>query len=755
MESVQEIHKATPAKTHGKFTRGPEKPTFKTLRFSDWDALKDQLQVSDLAKQCVFSDLSEGAWKGHWILGELCAQLGLDFEASIQPEIGHSTQNYLRYADTVGRLIDNESEGDKNFMLSYAYCKKLLQAISSKGIRNVVVFPPKEGHAWGVENVQFLTLFSQALQSTDCEIVFAIGDSITSMPEEWEAAVQQTNAANKKNANYRLPGILPQTVAVALNSSDVLNLQNGISILPPTFGVDKTVFENEIFETLEDHLQVYLALHGEHACTISFLRAEAGKRFAEGGYEIALRILDYIKSFNISEEERASVVSQMQNIRIALMDFDAAAAGELPTDNLPDEYKASLYQSKAWGLVMTNQPQEAENYFEKARTYLKPETFPRLYLYLLNISALNKLRLGKIETAFAYEKKIEKLLEEQEYRDWHIQYINAINQARLYKKERDLTISEQYYKRAFDINYRIKNESDLLYTNFCFAQLEGLKENEKRAFIYWLRTCVHWLSNETPEALAPRVAQAILRKRLSNRSGHVEDISKALLQQLTEAAKQVGIPLDFENEAVVPFTRVDETIVTKEKAIGGIGIGLFITSEKITTHYSGPNFNELSKLVLQLLRTVLGISEEETIGTIVTDTQFGSELPSNQYELLDVCIRHQVDRIQFGKQTYELNVEDERQLFLKSTVQICPALRYIEPGEQRVTVHYKRYFSPKKLATEANTVLRLLNQASETLSVAQVIERTLNGNEETEAIEVLINMEKDRLITIQYNPKSV
>src|SRR4051812_38888593 len=85
-----------------------------------WHALA-QLQAAvgwADAAECVFADLSLGAWRGHWLARAWAAQLGLPAPAPVQPALaaGVDSADTADYADTVARLIDNESMGDVNFI---------------------------------------------------------------------------------------------------------------------------------------------------------------------------------------------------------------------------------------------------------------------------------------------------------------------------------------------------------------------------------------------------------------------------------------------------------------------------------------------------------------------------------------------------------------------------------------------------------------------------------------------------------------
>ncbi|MEX2568117.1 MAG: hypothetical protein WD431_19370 [Cyclobacteriaceae bacterium] len=437
----------------------------------------------------------------------------------------------------------------------------------------------------------------------------------------------------------------------------------------------------------------------------------------------------------------ASVVSQIQNIRIALMYFSEAANEEAPQEDLPNEYKASLYQSKAWGLVMTNRAHEAEPFFELARKHLSETKYPRVYLYLLNISALNKLKIGDLDAAFGFEREIENKLSQQKNFDWHILYINSINQARLYKKIKDFELAQTYYLKAFEVNNGLKVESDLLYFNFCFAQLEELKGNNNRAFIFWLRSSIHWLSNEQPEALAPRVAQAILGSGLSSKGVSVESISNQLKKALLSICRKMNLVFEaFESSGTITFSRIERADENPEMALGTAGLGIMASSKVVRSVYNGPEYNSLKGITHRILCLLL--PELKNYKTVYTDSQFGNELPVSSQELISSCIRYQVSKIIFGEKKYLFTNKEQFDFLLSSKVRICQAIASVNRGENKLIVYFKRYRRPMTLSKTEKLILENIHLYSNVSSIYETFKK------DESILEVLRRMEEKRLITI-------
>ncbi|AUC75981.1 tetratricopeptide repeat protein [Olleya sp. Bg11-27] len=742
MESVQETKNTRSTL----IPRTNERLKLKGVHFESWGALKAQLNLDSLSSGCLFSDLSLGAQKGHWVLNELNGQLGLSSYDPVQPLIGIRSEQ--KYADTISRLIDNESIGDVNFLAAYAGCKEIIDQLVEQHIKCIVIIPPNSMNEWEDENLKFVRLLTQGLETIDCDLVI-LGYPKSNLGTEWDV-VFENDVPDSVNSEgeFGLPGVLDRELVSLFKDlipDSSLELANNYVIASPLTRLKMASNTTKCLGLLSgqeaySHLYTYFnLLEIDESANVEVFQLEAAKRFSEGAYAIALRMLKAIKDKVQDPLILASITSQIQNIRIALMYFSEAAQEATPSLDLPDEYKASLFQAKAWGLVMTNQAQEAEAYFEQARTFLSEKDHPRMYLYLMNISALNKLRIGEVDTAFRFEREIEEKLSERDVQDWHILYINSINQARLYKKVNDLVRAEEYYMKAFEINNSLKVESDLLYTNFCLAQLEDLKGNNPASYTYYLCACIHWLCNETPESLAPRVAQAVLCKNLSSEIGRVNDISKRLIDQLKTVISKANIEVKDLSRARLNFRRINDSI-HPEIAIGTHGIGFFATNEIDDTGYSCEAYDQLKLLVSNCLRT--DFPELNDFKTLYTDTVFGNELPCSSKELISSCIYYGVDKLIFGSNKFYLSEQDRNGLLMSSAVRLCGAISSARPSENQIVIYFKRYNSPIAVEGLEREILSLVSAASTVQGIIQGI------GDDKPVLEALKEMQRKKLITI-------
>lgn len=692
--------------------------------------------------ECLCADLALGAWRGHWLAREWGAQLGASAPAPPQPALG-TDEDDGRHADTVARLIDNESAGDLNFIAAWRCAVSVLAAVRAGRVRYVLLVAPLPGQAWGQENLQLVRLLCDAAR--DGGFTFGLllrADAPAPVLAEFEVVLQTAPAAVAAAPCWPVPGILDAPPDAA--GIETLPLAGGRRLVSPNCRplAWPAVAPGPLPAHLPDALHVPFALQAP-VQDVAFLRRQASLRFAEGGYELALAILDGIRVDALDPLQAALVAAHKQNIAIALMDFARAAEGPVPADDLPDAVRASLCQSRAWGLVMTGDAAGAEPWFARARQLLDPVRERRLYLYLPNISALAKLRLGDAATALAYERDIERRLLEMARPDWHLVYINCLNQARIFKKQGDYRQAERCYARGLHVTHQLRNESDLLYTNLCQAQLAALQGQDEAALAHWLRAVLHWLSNPWPEALAPRVAQAVLGRPLSNRAGGVEPIAQALAAQLRGACLRIGIDPAPAARAI-PLHRVTPGS-RPDACIGQPGWSVLASArDHGPMPFDGPAYAALNRLAVGLLDALAPGTGLADAGALLTDDRDGIDLPASPREVLWSCLRWRVPLLRFAARDYRLPGRETAAADL--LVERSRAIDAIETGSDPWRVHFRRYLAPRVLAPDEQACLARLERLERPPRLAELA--PLLGCGMAEAIDLVVRMSDRRLLTV-------
>ncbi|TCW83999.1 hypothetical protein C5O80_12990 [Burkholderia sp. SRS-46] len=704
--------------------RGPHARRITVYGFHDFAQLARDAGVSEPGRQCIFSDLSCGPWRGHWLARELCRQLDLPDPQPIQPDLHAGNRSSDAYADTVSQLIDAEGGGDRNFATAHDCASRIAARVRAYAISHVFVVAPQNGHVWGSENLHLLRLLADAAQCHGFDLwCIACGDGVPAPAAgiEW-VAFDTPPAQAPRHAGSALAGLVREEWLANADSPlpPHLRVRDGSLLIAPNARSDRPgagELQRLGSLALPAYLQTCLALHAP-AQNVEFLLASAGQCFAEGGYDAALTILDRIDTGALDPLLRAAVEARKQNIAIALMKFERAAQGMLPDEAMPDAVKASLYQSKAWGLVMTGHARVANSYFELARQHFDPDSAPRLALYLLNISALAKLKSGDVDGALALEKEIESRLQDLPGRDWHLIYINCLNLARIYKKIGALDEATLYYRRAFFVTSSARTESDLLYMNLCHAQLDNLRGDTEAAVDNWLRAAIHWLSNPLPEALAPRVAQAVLGKPLNDREADVEQISAVLSKALGDAATARGIAL-APSARTIGFARLSEP-GQAELCIATEGWAIAASWQKAgAPPFAGAQYDALNRLVSGLVAAQFPQIDLAAVQTLLSDSRCGVELPATVREACWSCWRYGVTELLHAGRHY-LVPAGENDVLARFIVQPSGAIASIVRSGECLQVRFKRYLAPIELTGLERTIVEGLD---EPLSIAQLAQR--------------------------------
>jgi hypothetical protein len=400
----------------------------------------------------------------------------------------------------------------------------------------------------------------------------------------------------------------------------------------------------------------------------------------------------------------------LQMIRIAMMRFEAAASHELGDASEAPELQGALNQTKGWGLLMSGKPREAESHFERARADYDPASTDRSYLYLMNISALNQARLGNIAAALDWEQKIEAKLDGLQRPDWQLRYVNALNHARLYKVTGDYARSEAYYQRAFSINDGIRRPTDHVYFNFTLGQLCDQRHARAESVAYWLRAAMHWLSCRLPEALAPRMAGAILGRVSYRDVDDMEEIAQALCHGLSRSARAAGLTTETGNAPRICFQALEAARGGRfAAAIGADGWSCLLDTSETQPALDGAAYRQLNALTLHLIQLLQPRFRLPSSGTLWLDRQGGREIPTSLAELVDSVARREVDDLYWGEAHESFSIA-ERQAFERQCAVSLAAgvdrLESVATADGALAVSFRRFLAPQLLSATDSALLR-------------------------------------------------
>jgi hypothetical protein len=668
----------------------------------------------------LVSDLSLGAWKSHHVAREVAAQLKVDarFEFTVPPSVIGEHYIQFSYASLIARGIDEEASGDRVIARSLALANLIVGHMSGEGPYAVVVLGPRFGLPWGKENLWLLRFLAHAFAGTNHRLVIG-------WPEFWEGSVTDEwviqwleNAAVPVGVSRRpsslIPGILEPEICLSLGLLKAdgceLPLANGYSLIPPESRRAPTAtspLEYDKLAALTSNipwLQAYAQLHGNnYFVDVSQLAQQAWLCFAEGGHDIALRLMERAVTCSQSRTIRTKLEVQLQGMRIALHRFEHALTMPDPTPAVSGEYRRFLLEAKGWCCVMAGHVARGRDYLTAALQDPSPDfSGSREQLYCLNILALGLAKSGDVRGALRIEQEIHHVNANAEKRDWPLHYVNSINMARLHRQFGGYKESEQYYCDAFATSSGGRSEGDLIYMNACMARVAAESGRHDEAARAWFRAALHFVSSSVPEAIAPRYAVMIASEAGNPGSTNTETLAHALLHNLIRTTRRLGDEDPWRNaESLLaggrhapPFRAIrvcNQASLQSAVAIGDRGWCVLRTEIADFTPFSGDKHRILRRCLSRLIE--LAAPDLDFLGTIgyVVDDRFGRDVAKNEQEHVEMCVRLGVGRSFYAGGELLLSHSDRDSLELASIVRVGELVEHIAVDGRVADVHFKRY----------------------------------------------------------------
>ncbi|TAI61216.1 hypothetical protein CWO89_36395 [Bradyrhizobium sp. Leo170] len=627
----------------------------------------------------------------------------MDLRAMPRPALGSIDATHASHA--VARLIDLEAAGDATILEAHLHAAAIREEVLRRSLRLVVVLGPCAPEPWMPEDLWLIRFLGRALSSTPATLVVSV-PAAAQFPQLDVCWIETPAVASNVPSNGvaravdpSRPGLVPPGRGRSDEAWPILATLGGWSLLLPE-ARSAPGHASQDDGTSTDDAEWLAAFRQttrpDDRRNIPTLSAGAAHCFAEGGYHQALRLIEAAQAASKDPVGRAVLESQAQAMRIAAMDFAGAAGRPDPDPALSDALLRDLSMSRAWALVMTGKPAQAEPLFAHARRLTKPEGRDPFWLYLLNISALNKHRLGHLEEAFSFEHTIEEALASFDPPDWHMRYINSINLARLYRFAGEYDRAQGYFKSAFAISEGLRSDSDQVYLNLCQSGIEEAMGRLAEALMARFRAALHWLSMPVPEALAPRVARA-----MSVESGLdlVARVSAHLEGTLTTLLEQIGPP--FSALVDVPFAGMPVfRHVTSDPegplamAIGGPGWGLLARQDRPLGDQVRPEQQPLARLVARLVTLLNPDSELSDSTSLILDPCFGTELPTTWCELGALAVRHGCREVRFRDRRMTLDGGQIASAEKRGHIEIGPGVDGLARNDTGLLVTFRRSRQP-------------------------------------------------------------
>jgi hypothetical protein len=750
--------------------RGRVRATLPAVRATSLEHLVATFREHADEGRYAVTDLSLGAWRSRSAASEVASQLGRPGHVrSVVPSGLRLPGNQRSYAEIVGAGIDAEASGDRTIIHALAAAIDLVEAFRGQAKPTIFVLAPRFGFGWTTEDEAFVAFLSQMLD----ERVFLVAADASEPPASpwwsirWAFAPEATAPVSSSGLAALLPGVIDSRVIASLpdhglNDANSLALADGSRLVAPERrrapGERRRLDHDRLAEAMQSfpHLEAYAQCHGNNLYVdAKFLAARAWELFAEGSVDTSLRLLRRAAECSRAPAEQAALQAQVQGMRIASSRFDAVANEADPAPSLPPSLRGFLLQAKGWGLVMGPEPSRARPYLDEARELLAGSfaAGDREYLYLLNISALCSFKSGDLVGALDLERQIARRAAELPERDHRLEYVNAVNQARLHRRRGELEQAEQCQEQGFATSFGARSAADAVYVNVCRARLAAQQGHAEASLVGYVRAALHWLASWAPEAVGSRVVESLGVDRTLRGEASIEAFSAALLERLDAAWAQArdgaALPVTRGGTIGPTFARVTDLpgSAVCEDAFGGDGWSVLSTGVALPERHRATSHQALRAWLARWIAGEACAPAIDEATTFVVDDRDGREMATSALELIETCVGRRVRRILFAGEAANLDGPTCQTLERGADISLGPGVDRIDLGTTPVTVTFKRSLSPLALtADEAQLVLALT--ASRT-PIQQLIRRCGEEPQAERVIEIARALERSHVLIFE------
>lgn len=723
------------------------------IRSADAIALTEQLLEFASSNKLVAADLSLGTWRHFQIAREMFAQFGIDPEfPSAPPQIPPDPG--LPPPSRVGHRIDRETRGDRVVTDAFDLTGQIVKALGDT-VQPLIFCVLIGMYDLEPADTLFVRYLTQALQATShrVSLVFC-GVDEPHLPQDWivdwstiDSSGARETFAGEPTMLSLVPGVITHDVYTlldpkAIDSESLIPLRDDCFLVPPYLRASSGRAPEAQYDQFSsvtrkiDWLTAYGNYYGSKAAINSTILWDYGRTvFDAGGLNLAIRLLERAISRARAPAERAVFEIMAQGARILSGRFKDVAGIE-PPDSLPPELRGWLSFTRGWGLTMLDRAADAEPYLESARQLLGKNGDTDEYLYVLNISALNRLKLGDWEGAFAKEQHIRSRLDRLTTGRWQINYINSLNLARLYRRRDRLDEAEQSYREAFATCFGVWSDSDAIYLDVCLARLHETRRQFHEAMQAWTRAALYWVSTPVPESITSRVLHAIAGFKATNGTGNLMDeVSSALVSHLLTNAQRAGIEgVSFDDSTrVSAFVRAGTIRSSGEWQAGSIANRWVFACEENLAPIVDTKANRRLRRILSLWATPANM-----FPVIVVDDQLGCGLPETEADMLASCLRLGVRAIRVTGKSINLDGSVGERLSASLRVRLANAVSQVKGAGDGVAVSFKRYLEPRLLSGSIAAAIR---------SVAALRDARAQDYD----ISVLRALERERIVDLYLN----
>ncbi|RUR19056.1 hypothetical protein ELY21_05900 [Legionella sp. km535] len=441
-----------------------------------------------------------------------------------------------------------------------------------------------------------------------------------------------------------------------------------------------------------------------------------------GAYDISCSLLEQAQkdpSLDLAAQEQIFM-------HLLMMRFFSHQYGLVTESDFPESFSTlndsdikTLVFFKAYAATLSRNLSTADLFFKRFGIDEHMPLSDENSLYRLNLFALFQVLQGRIDVAFDLEFRIKQHIEEHCIETVGLKYVNFINIARLYKKNKQFEQSLNYYQHAYrEINEGGYSTSDHIYYNMNLGSLFEAAGNPELALHYWVKASLHWLACKNKYELSWRPRILLCQEHISEIINPlpIEKANIFLLNKLNDLFKKCHIDL---TECPSFSYRFAEASLSQEKECCFIKDNIVVyTSKKQPPHDSKKQLvseEQLAQKLSQYLNSLFDISTEYQL--VFVDIQLDTNRINTAKEAMSYALLANCSSCSYNGEWLQLKSPDS----LKSVrASLSRSICSITEMERGLCINYKRSFLNKTLNNQNE--IDLVNQLKQqqTLDVEQL-----------------------------------
>jgi hypothetical protein len=671
------------------------------------------LNAGDLPwNEAVVSDLSLGAWMPFAVARDISCQLGVCVPLP-------SNKKLFGFSKQIAQFVDSETAGDTTCILASRLSRTIASKMRSNSISMLIIVAPIRPSQVGRDNIEFIRALAAVLPELRFALLSYTGGSVNILADanvDPVFAVQSLRTTTPHlDSIVGVPGVLPNDLATQSKIADLGGaraLRSGAYLLP---GEYRAAFVDaggtNIVYSIADHaISTAVQLRQEFYKSNpndGLLRELAFLNLSAGSWELADKAMLRAREATVGTPAEWLNLLQHQGMRIALELFDEVVSEPLPPKDTDPQMRGFLILAKAWGLVMKRRPHLAEPFFEEARLILPKYVDTESFCWILNISALNILRLGDVSGALQIETIVRREINRRSLSP-QLDYINGLNLGRLYRRLNDFASAGHFFHTAFATTVGCASAADHVLREFsAYQNYLGLGQPAE-AFWALTRAAAFWVSAEVPEAIAARVVRIITRSTVIPRMVR-ESMAGAFvdyLLQFSGIAEFKALMVDNGSAPLAFCARDREDTINAAAVFGDDQFGAILVHGIFPAPSRGERWSELVAILSNIIRTVWNTVVPENSGGVVIDDLFGVNLPRSRNELLGLAVRAGAREICFAQRCVALGDRTVRDLERSMRLRVAKSVSKWEIQHGHIRVSFLRYRDGFTLAVDEECVFR-------------------------------------------------